>query len=106
MEIQIIGHESFEVTDPIKDYVHDRFKKLSRHSNKIHKIEVTLSSNRKDHRPQYEAKAIFHLPMKGEVVAKSSTDDTYTSIDALADKLDRQLNKYKEKTTSKRRRPS
>lgn len=106
MDIQIIGHADFEVTDPMKEYVHRRFEKLSHHSKEIHKIEVTLSKNRKDHKRQYEAKAILRLPMKDELFAEDSSDDTYTSIDALVDKLDRQLNKHKEKAKLKRRRPA
>jgi putative sigma-54 modulation protein len=38
-----------------------------------------------------------------EIFADAVDEDLYTAIDALSDKLDRQIKKYKEKVTEKHR---
>ena len=93
--IQITGKQ-LTLTPTLKSDVDKKFQKLERHFANITGIHVTLTLERVNHREQHIAKARIALP-KGEIIAESSSDDMYASIDTLIDKLDKQLKKHKDK---------
>jgi len=91
MQITISGHH-VEVTDPLREYVLSKFERLQRHFDQITKTEVTLIVEK------LVQKAEANLHVSGaDLFANAESDDMYTAIDLLADKLDRQLIKHKEK---------
>jgi putative sigma-54 modulation protein len=92
MQLNISGHH-LEITDPIKDYVTNKLSKLERHHDRITSTNVILSVDKLSQK----AEATVHVS-GGEFFANSEHDDLYAAIDMLADKLDRQLIKHKEKT--------
>jgi putative sigma-54 modulation protein len=98
MQINISGHH-VEVTQALKDYVHTKVEKLERHFDNITNVQVTLTVENHTQK----AEATMHAAGV-ELHAHSDVDDDnmYAAIDGLADKLDRQLLKHKEKTTSHR----
>lgn len=96
MQINISGHH-LEVTPPIRDYCLTKLDKLSRHGDMITNAHVTLSVDKLIQK----AEALVHVSGK-EVFADSESEDMYAAIDSLADKLDRQLLKHKEKLRSHR----
>ena len=51
---------------------------------------------------EQNAEAIVHAGAGHEIFADAASDDLYKAIDALSDKLDRQLIRHKEKLTSHR----
>ncbi len=94
MQLSISGHH-IEVTDALKDYVSDKMLKLERHSDDITSIQaiLTVEKNRQ------MAEARIHV--KGaDLFANAESEDMYAAIDLLADKLDRQVLKHKEKMKS------
>ena len=91
MQITIQGHH-LEITDPIHDYVKTKLSKLERHYRHINSIAVILSVDK----TIQKVEATIHVS-GAELFANAEYDDLYASIDALSDKLDRQLIKYKEK---------
>jgi putative sigma-54 modulation protein len=91
MNIQITGRQ-IEMTQAIKDYVAKRFKKLERHCDHLSQIQVILSVRKNRH----FAEARIHIPHH-EIFAEQESDDMYSAIDLLTDKLKRQLSKQKEK---------
>ena len=94
MQINISGHH-VEVTDSLKDYVSDKMQKLERHTDDITSIQaiLTVEKNRQ------KAEARIHV--KGaDLFANAESEDMYAAIDMLADKLDRQVVKHKEKMKS------
>ncbi len=94
MQINITGHH-VEVTQALKDFIHDKFRKLERHFEQIISAHVILTVEK------LSQKAEALLTMKGsEIFAESTTEDMYASIDSLIDKLDRQLQKHKQKITA------
>lgn len=95
LAIQITG-KNLSLTETLKDDVNNKFQKLERHFPNLTSIHVILGLDRQNHRDQHVAKAHILLP-HGEVVAESSSDDMYASIDTLIDKLDKQLIKHKQK---------
>jgi putative sigma-54 modulation protein len=98
MQINISGHH-VEVTQALKDYVHTKIEKLERHFDNITNVQVTLTVEKQ----VQKAEATMHAA-GAELHAHAEVDDDnmYAAIDGLADKLDRQLLKHKEKTTSHR----
>lgn len=95
MPIRIIGH-NMDLTDTLKDYVNNKFKKLEKHFANIVDIHVTLSVERVNHKMQHKAKAHLVLPKKKDIIAEETSEDMYASIDVLLNKLDRQIKEYNE----------
>lgn len=91
MQINLHGHH-LDLTDPIKNYVNDKFERLARHFDHITSTQVTLSVEK--NRQKAEATIRF---AGGEIFADSTEHDMYAAIDLLIDKLDRQILKHKEK---------
>ncbi|WP_409420946.1 ribosome hibernation promoting factor [Pseudaeromonas sp. ZJS20] len=95
MQINLSGHH-IELTDPLRDYVNAKFAKLERHFEQINNVQVILNVEKLNQIA--EAKLNVN---GGEIFANAQDADLYAAIDALIDKLDRQLIKYKEKISSK-----
>ena len=91
MQINLTGHH-VELTEHLHDYVHSKFAKLERRFDHINNVHVILNVEKLSQ----IAEATLHLN-GGEVFATSEHEDMYAAIDALIDKLDRQVIKHKEK---------
>jgi putative sigma-54 modulation protein len=91
MQLTISGHH-LEITTAIREYITQKFSKLERHFEQITSTSVILTVDKLTH----NAEATIHVS-GGELFANSQHEDMYAAIDALTDKLDRQLIKYKEK---------
>ncbi|KFZ31197.1 ribosome hibernation promoting factor HPF [Pseudidiomarina salinarum] len=91
MQINLTGHH-VEITPPLRDYVDEKFAKLERHFDNITNVHVIL----KVEKLVQKAEATVHLS-GGEIYADSAEEDMYAAIDALINKLDRQVIKHKEK---------
>ncbi|MBT4519799.1 MAG: ribosome-associated translation inhibitor RaiA [Halieaceae bacterium] len=91
MQLNVSGHH-VEVTTPLKEYVENKFERLQRHFDQITNIDVTLVVEKMIQK----AEATVHIS-GADIFATAQSDDMYAAIDALADKLDRQLIKHKEK---------
>jgi putative sigma-54 modulation protein len=92
MQLNVSGHH-VEVTAPLREYVETKFERLQRHFDQITNTEVTLILEKMVHK----AEATMHIS-GADIFAAAESDDMYAAIDSLADKLDRQLIKHKEKT--------
>ncbi len=92
MQLNVSGHH-VEVTDPLRDYVESKFERLQRHFDQITNTEVTLIVEKL----VQKAEATVHIS-GADIFAAAESEDMYAAIDALADKLDRQLIKHKEKS--------
>ena len=91
MQMTISGHH-LDVTDPIREYVTAKLAKLERHYDHINSTAVILSVEKLSQK----AEATIHVS-GGELFANAEHTDLYAAIDALSDKLDRQIIKHKEK---------
>lgn len=89
LNIQGVG---LKVTDALHDYVNDKFDKLERKSEVVTSITVTLTVEKL----QQIAKADLAVA-GGSLHAEAENESMYAAIDALIDKVDRQLVKYKDK---------
>lgn len=83
-----------ETTDSLREYVDTKFSKLERHFDHINNVHVILDVEKL----AQKAEATLHVN-GGELFATSEHNDMYAAIDALIDKLDRQVIKHKQKLT-------
>jgi len=91
MQLTITGHH-LEVTNPLKEYVENKLERLQRHYDQITHTHVILTVDKLEQK----AEATIHIA-GGDLFAHAESEDMYAAIDALADKLDRQLIKHKQK---------
>lgn len=97
MNLNVTGHH-LEVTPAIRDYVTDRLKKVTRHFDQVIDIGVILTVEKL----KQKVEANVHVSGK-DFFAQSEDGDMYAAIDDLADKLDRQILKHKEKNNGHHR---
>ncbi len=91
MQLTISGHH-IDVTDALHDYVTSKLSRLERHHDNITNTHVILSVDKL----MQKAEATLHIA-GADLFANSQSEDLYAAVDALVDKLDRQLIKHKEK---------
>lgn len=92
---KISGHH-IDATPAIKDHITEKLEKVSKLTDQITSVQVTLL---KDNKSQ-KAEACIHLPGKEIFAAASSEDRLFYAIDEMVDKLTRQLDKHKTKQAS------
>ncbi len=96
MQLNITG-QHVDITDSLRNYVTSKMEKLEKHFDNVTNVHVVL----KVEKNRQMAEASVHI--KGNnLFADSEDEDMYAAIDALIDKLDRQIIKHKEKITSHR----
>lgn len=98
-----IRGENIEVTDAIRDYTEKKVSKIERYFNDD-LTDVDAHVNLKTYSDK-NAKVEVTVPLKNVVLrAEEISPDMYGSIDLVADKLERQIRKYKTKVNRKLRR--
>ena len=97
MQIKLTGHHN-EITQALRDYVHDKLERIERHFENVTSVHVILSVEKL----RQKAEATIHVA-GNDIFADSVNGDMYAAIDALIDKIDRQIKKHKEKLTDKHR---
>ena len=98
MQIQVSGHQ-VALTPALRDYATGKLGRIVRHFDHLHDVTVTLSLEKLLHK----AEATLHCAANKTIHADARAADMYAAIDVLADKLDRQVKKHKEKLTSHHR---
>jgi putative sigma-54 modulation protein len=94
----VIQGKNIEITDAIHEYVHQKIEKAVNHFQSLTtEVDVHLSVARNPRiTPKQTAEVTIYA--NGTVVrAEESSENLYASIDMVADKITRQLRKYKEK---------
>ena len=92
---KISGHH-IDVTPAIKDHINERLAKLSKLTDQITSVNVTLL---KDNKCQ-KAEASLQLPGKELFAASTSEHRLFHAIDSMIDKLIRQIGKHKTKRSN------
>jgi len=93
MQINLTGHH-VEITPPLRDYVTSKFQRIKRHFDSVAHANVVLAVEKMIQK----AEASIHV-RGNDLFANAEAEDMYAAIDALIDKLDRQVKRYKEKQT-------
>lgn len=101
MKLLIQGN-NIAVTESIHDYVEQKLEKAIKHFQNITgKVDVHLSVARNS-RIERKHKAEVTVFANGTVIrAQEGSENLYASIDMVADKIARQLRRYKEKHLAK-----
>lgn len=94
-----ITFRHMEPSEAIKEYARSKVAKLQKHLRQPMTARVTLSLEKLEHAAEVQIASGSR-----RVEAKEVSDDTYASIDAVLDKLDRQISGAKGATQAKRRR--
>ncbi|BFU96039.1 MAG: putative Ribosomal protein S30Ae-family protein, sigma-54 modulation protein [Nitrospira sp.] len=82
------------ITPALRRHIRDKFERLDRYGVLLDRVEITLGVNKLQH----TAEALCSVDRK-RFQAKTSTREMYMTIDQLADRLETQIRKYKERRT-------
>lgn len=94
----IINGRQLDITPAIRSYSEDKIKKFDKYVPNINEAVITLSVEK------YRHKAEVLLRVNGIMLqAESVTEEIYSSIDEVTEKMERQIKKHKEKITSRRK---
>jgi putative sigma-54 modulation protein len=96
MNLNVSGHH-LEVTPAIRTYVQSKLERIARHFDHVIDAHVILTVDKL----RQKAEATLHVRGK-DLHCESEEGDLYAAIDLLADKLDRQVLRYKDKLNDKR----
>ncbi len=106
MNVSISGHH-ITVTDAMNTAVREKLEKIERHFDQIQSIQVILSldnSGASDGgKKSHKAEAIMRVSGQ-EMFVQAFDDDMYKAIHDMADKLERQVRKYKTRQQDKKTR--
>lgn len=99
----VIQGKNVEITDAIHNYVHQKVGKVIDHfSHLVKNVDVNLSV---PHTSRGQPRQIAEVTVYAEgniIRAEENQENLYASIDLVADKLTRQLQKYKGKLQRRR----
>lgn len=96
MNLNLTGRH-LEITPAIREYAVGKFGKIKRHFDNVIDVNIILSVEKL----KQKAEATVHVSGK-DVFVECEDDNLYAAIDALVDRLDRQVIKYKEKRSARR----
>ena len=96
MNLSVSGHH-LEVTPALRSYVEAKIGRVTRHFDHVIDAHVILTASKLTQK----AEVTLHVRGK-DLHCESEEADLYAAIDLLADKLDRQVLKYKDKLYEKR----
>jgi putative sigma-54 modulation protein len=96
MNLNLTGHH-LDITPALRDYVVAKLDRVTRHFDHVIDVNVVLSVDK------LRQKVEVNLHTRGKDIHVEAIDaDMYAAIDALIDKLDRQVLKHKEKRETHR----
>ena len=88
-----IRGKNVEVTPALRDYVEKRVGKITKYFENVGEISVLLSVEGKHHKVEVTAPIVRGVLLRGE----EHSEDMYSSIDLVIEKLERQIRKQKTK---------
>jgi putative sigma-54 modulation protein len=91
MRVNLSGHH-LDVTPALRSYTERKLARVLRRFDRVIEVQCILTVDKLRHRAEST------LSVRGpDIHASAEADDMYAAIDALADKLDRRVRKYKER---------
>ncbi|MFV9997196.1 MAG: ribosome hibernation promoting factor [Arsenophonus endosymbiont of Dermacentor nuttalli] len=91
MEFQITG-QNIKITEALRQTVEEKYSKFEQYFDHINRIHVILKVQKFNQIAEATAKV-----NGAELHASAQEDDMYAAIDAMVEKMARQLTKHKEK---------
>jgi len=104
MQVTVKGRH-MTITDSLRDYAEEKFGRVSKvYDTDPSVAEVVLHVEKNKSNPARHVAEVT-LRLKGHVVrAEEASDDMHAAIDLAAEKVERQMRKYKTKVIDKRNR--
>ena len=104
MQIVIKG-KNLQLTESLKDYSEKKLSSIKKYFDHIVEVDVTLSvKDSKDiSRSRVCEVTVWANSIGNPIHGRAASEDLYASIDMVAEKIERQVKKFKEKLTSRRR---
>ena len=96
MRLSITGR-NIEITQALRDYVEEKIGKVVNHYDQIMEIVVTLVVNKNPSVRNSQMAEVDCFVNGAKLHVAEESETMYASIDLLADKLDRQVKKHKER---------
>lgn len=94
-----IRGENIAITDAIRNYAETKLSKLEKYFSEDVTVHVTAKVY-----PNKQAKAEVTIPSKAVTLrAEETSDNWYSSLDLVVDKLERQIRKHKTKVQKRNR---
>ena len=91
MQVNLSGHH-VEITPALRTYVEKKLARVLRHHDRVIDVQCTLTVEKLRH------KADATVWIAGTSIHAAAVDeDMYAAIDLMADKLDEQVRRHKEK---------
>ncbi|MGI6413254.1 MAG: ribosome hibernation-promoting factor, HPF/YfiA family [Syntrophomonadaceae bacterium] len=91
MKFDIRG-KNIEITGALRDYTTKRLSKLEKYIEDVKEAQVSLSVENKIHKIEVT------IPLNGMLLrGEEKSDDMYSSIDLVVEKLEKQIEKYRTK---------
>ena len=97
MQVTVTGRQ-FEITPALRRHLDVRLNRMHRYLDRLHGAQVTLSTQKH----LYRAEVVLHANGR-DFTSKDTAEDMYSAVDRVADKLDKQLARFKDKRTSQRK---
>ena len=102
----VIHGKNIEITDAIREYVHHKIERAVNHFQSItNEVNVHLSVARNPRISTKQAAEVTIYANGSVIRAEESSENLYASIDLVADKIARQLRKYKERRQDHKTQP-
>ncbi|HCX87696.1 MAG TPA: ribosome-associated translation inhibitor RaiA [Gammaproteobacteria bacterium] len=91
MDVIVTG-QHLEISDTLRDHVNQKISRVTRHYDHVTSAHVVLHVEKTEHL----AEVTVHIPGH-RIHAAGHATDMYAAIDAMTDKLDRQITRHKER---------
>lgn len=91
LQINVSGHH-VELTPALRSYVEKKLARVLRHCDRVIDVQCTLTVEKM----RQQAESTVHLS-GASIHAAAVHEDMYAAVDLLADKLDEQVRRHKEK---------
>lgn len=96
MHVTVTGR-NIDLTPPLKEYLMDKLRRAQKHFDHPLEVTATLSVAKNPSIADNQTVEVS-IKVNGTVIrGEESTENMYASIDLVADKIERQLRKYKTK---------
>ena len=100
----IIKGKNLEITDPLRDYVNKKLGKLDRYLPSIDEVRVELSVESVKSTKDRQVVQVTMRSNNTILRAEERSADMFAAVDAVRDKLQRQIRRFKEKPVRVRER--
>lgn len=94
MQVVVTG-KNIDVTAALKSYAEEKARKVEKYLHNVSEAVVMLSCEKYRHIAEVSIKVNGML-----IQGKEATEEMYSSIDKVMDKIERQVRKYKEKLSN------